>query len=89
VDINKARLGGFWFVNHPGICFRREWFLYDIGGYVDAGIGLPEDYPTWVNILRSGEVIRNIPEVLVNYRSRPHKFHPLRQQWLQYWKNML
>ena len=89
VTIHRGRSGGCWLTNHPGICFRREWFMYDIGGYVDAGIGLPEDYPTWVNILRSGENIYNIPDVLVNYRSRPHQFHHMRRQWLEYWKQML
>ncbi len=78
-----------WLTNHPGICFRKYWFINEVGGYIDCGIGLPEDYPTWVRILNLGYTIHNSKTIMLYYRSKNRTVNPLWVPWLDYWKNQI
>lgn len=59
--------GGFWFVNHPGICYRRTTVM-SVDGYGDIPAALAEDYALWVKFLLKGYTIYNRSECLVDYR---------------------
>ena len=87
-EIAKAQ-AGHWLTNHPGVCFRKDWFINEIGGYIDCGIGLPEDYPTWVRILNLGYTIHNSKSVMIYYRSKPRNQPDLWGLWLNFWKNQI
>jgi GT2 family glycosyltransferase len=58
---------GFWVVNHPGIGYRTE-FIKKFGSYGNSKQGQAEDYALWCKILASGEIIYNMPDVLIHYR---------------------
>jgi len=58
---------GFWFVNHPGVAYRRETVL-SLGGYGDIPASLAEDYALWIKFLKAGHFIHNQEEILVDYR---------------------
>lgn len=57
---------GFWLMNHPGACYRRDVVLA-LGGYGDTGPGFPEDYALWCKFLKGGYSIYNHPDVLIDY----------------------
>lgn len=65
----KESCRNFHLVNHAGLCFRREWFINEIGCYVETPKGCPEDYPTWVNVLLKGFEIYQSNKVLLKYRT--------------------
>jgi glycosyltransferase involved in cell wall biosynthesis len=73
-----GRQGRFWWVNHPGITFRKDVIL-SMGGYVegfingDPGRRTPgmEDMKLWLKMSKAGIVFYNLPEVLINYRWKP------------------
>jgi glycosyltransferase involved in cell wall biosynthesis len=60
-------LPGTWFINHPGVAIRKSALL-NVGGYGKTKTGFAEDYHLWCKILKSGGMIANLPEVLLNYR---------------------
>lgn len=63
-----ATIAGHWFVNHPGVAYRKDRVLA-VGGYGHTDTGLSEDYHLWCEILKAGGEIHNLPDVLVKYRS--------------------
>jgi glycosyltransferase involved in cell wall biosynthesis len=63
-----ANIGGHWFVNHPGVAYRKDRILA-VGGYGHTATGLSEDYHLWCEVLKAGGEIHNLPEVLMKYRS--------------------
>lgn len=63
-----AKTMGTHIANHPAIIFRKSWFILNIGGYVETDKGVPEDYPTWVNVLLNGDTIHHSSSILVHYR---------------------
>ena len=58
---------GTWFINHPGVAIRKSALLA-VGGYGKTKTGFAEDYHLWSKILKSGCMIANLPDVLLNYR---------------------
>ena len=58
---------GTWFVNHPGVAFRKKALL-KVGGYGQTKTGYAEDYHLWCKILRCDGTIANLPDVLMKYR---------------------
>ena len=64
---------GFWFVNHPGIAYRKETVM-NLGGYGKTPHTLAEDYALWIKFLKAGYLIYNRSDVLVNYRNHPKSF---------------
>ena len=78
---------GHWFVNHPGVAFRRK-AIQDVGGYPEVTSDLAEDYALWVQFLLHGYTIYNNPEILMNYRMHPPatEFAPERKStaWHQF-----
>ena len=58
---------GTWFINHPGVAIRKSALL-NVGGYGKTKTGFAEDYHLWCEILKSGSMIANLPDVLLNYR---------------------
>ncbi|HZK93145.1 MAG TPA: glycosyltransferase [Prolixibacteraceae bacterium] len=58
---------GTWFINHPGVAIRKSALL-NVGGYGKTKTGFAEDYHLWCEILKSGGMIANLPDVLLNYR---------------------
>jgi GT2 family glycosyltransferase len=68
--VNKIlaqRNKGYWFVNHPGVAYRKHAVL-SVGGYGDVPSKFPEDYALWCKMLAAGYLIYNRPETLVKYR---------------------
>lgn len=63
----------FWFVNHPGIAYRKET-ITGLGGYGVIPCTLAEDYALWIKFLKAGYIIYNRPEVLMRYRIHPKSF---------------
>ena len=66
-------MSGFWFVNHPGIAFRRST-IRKVNGYNPTPAHLAEDYSLWVKFLLNDYTIYNMPEVLMSYRVHPRSF---------------
>jgi glycosyltransferase involved in cell wall biosynthesis len=64
---------GFWFVNQPGIAYRRET-VKSLGYYGDIPFNLAEDYALWIKFLRAGYLIYNRKEILIDYRVHPKSF---------------
>ncbi len=64
---NAFDMPGTWFINHPGVAIRKSAFL-NVGGYGKTKTGFAEDYHLWCKILKSGGMIANLPDVLLNYR---------------------
>ena len=58
---------GTWFINHPGVAIRKSALL-NVGGYGKTKTGFAEDYHLWCKILKSGGMIANLEDVLLNYR---------------------
>ena len=58
---------GTWFINHPGVAIRKSALL-NVGGYGKTKTGFAEDYHLWCEILKTGGMIANLPDVLLNYR---------------------
>jgi glycosyltransferase involved in cell wall biosynthesis len=71
-----GRKGQFWFVNHPGIAFKKQTVI-DIGGYQEGetpeGVKVREmeDMKLWLKMSRAGITFYNLPDVLMDYRYRP------------------
>lgn len=60
----------FWFVNHPGVAYKRDVIL-KLGAYGDVpGPALAEDYALWCKILKAGYEIYNMQESLIKYRMK-------------------
>lgn len=59
--------GGWWMLNHPGACFRRE-IIERYGNYGNTPKGFPEDYALWCRLARAGYSLHNMPDVLIDYR---------------------
>lgn len=53
-------------LNHPSVVFRKS-IVQAVGGYPED-VGRFEDYLLWEQLLLSGAVLNNVPEVLVLYR---------------------
>jgi glycosyltransferase involved in cell wall biosynthesis len=64
---------GHWFVNHPGIAYRKA-AITAMGGYGNTPATLAEDYALWVKFLVAGYQIYNIDRVLLDYRVHPKSF---------------
>jgi cellulose synthase/poly-beta-1,6-N-acetylglucosamine synthase-like glycosyltransferase len=62
-----SKEAGYWFVNHPGIAFRKS-AISEIGGYGSCRREFPEDYALWIKFLKAGYIIYNREEVLMDYR---------------------
>jgi glycosyltransferase involved in cell wall biosynthesis/SAM-dependent methyltransferase len=56
-----------WLLNHPAVMYRRH-VVERLGGY-DETMQATEDLDLWIRLLKAGEVIHNLPDVLVRYRS--------------------
>jgi len=97
-EVNRSRarnLPGHWFVNHPGICYRRETII-KLGGYPNTPKHLAEDYALWIEFLLAGFIIYNRSECLLDYRvhSKSFSFAPDRKapewhEFLQHQKERL
>ena len=66
-------LPGHWFVNHPGIAFRRA-AITKVGGYDATPSTLAEDYALWIKFLLHGYTIYNVEDILMEYRVHPKSF---------------
>ncbi len=95
VDKRFARRNkGYWFVNHPGVAYRKQAVL-SVGGYGNVPGEFPEDYALWCKMLAAGYLIYNRPEVLVKYRmyedKEKAKLHrgPAYYEFLESCRNML
>jgi hypothetical protein len=55
---------------HPSAMIRAE-VLRTVGGYREGG--WPEDYALWLELLRRGHRLANVPEVLLRWRDRPDR----------------
>lgn len=76
-----------WFINHPGSAVRRS-VIEQIGGYRDAMLnGKPitqmEDLMMWIDILKAGYVINNLPDILMNFRFRDTPAHRLTEEYIE------
>lgn len=60
------RRGNFWFVNHPGVSYKRNIVL-ERGGYGESLIPA-EDYWLWTELLKRNYVIKNMMKVLLDHR---------------------
>ena len=54
-------------LNHPTVMFRKQ-DIVEVGGYPESPDKIPEDFILWTKALRAGKKIRNLSEVLVEYR---------------------
>lgn len=81
---------GFWFLNHPGVAYRRETVLA-LGGYGNTPCNLAEDYALWIKFLKAGYTIYNREEILMNYRvhEKSFSFAPDRKapEWHEFLRN--
>lgn len=78
------KIPGYWFVNHPGVAFRKD-VIQELGGYGQTPSHLPEDYALWIKVLKSGRIIFNRPEVLVDYRVHPSTLQKRRSnEWVSF-----
>ncbi len=68
-----AYMDGTWFVNHPGVAYRREAIAF-VGGYGPTPSYLAEDYALWIKFLLAGYDIYNHQEILMHYRVHPKSF---------------
>lgn len=79
----------YWFINHPGVAFRRE-VIQACGGYGDTPTHLAEDYALWIKLLKQGYIIHNVQDVLMDYRVHATSFtgnqNRQSQQWLDFLK---
>jgi len=79
---------GFWFVNHPGVGFRKNVIL-SLGGYGNTPAHLAEDYALWIKLLCLGIVIYNLEDVLIAYRCHEKSFTGLQDRQSDEWKDFL
>jgi amylovoran biosynthesis glycosyltransferase AmsE len=77
-----ARNDKFWFVNHPGIAFKKS-VVESVGAYGTCPINLPEDYHLWCKLLKAGYVINNMPDMLIRYRVK-RKEERNHNEWVKY-----
>jgi hypothetical protein len=61
------KMAGSWFINHPGVAFRKNAFMR-VYGYGKTKTGYAEDYALWCKMLKAGMVLANLPDVLMEYR---------------------
>lgn len=92
-EVTRSRaftMPGHWFVNHPGIAFRKA-AIRKVGGYDPTPSTLAEDYALWVKFLLHGYTIYNMEEILMQYRVHPKSFSfaPDRKspEWHEFLKN--
>ncbi len=78
----------YWFVNHPGVAYRRKTVL-SVGGYGNTPNQFAEDYALWIKFLKAGYVIYNTPEELIWYRVHQNISGQKRKsaQWLEFLQN--
>jgi glycosyltransferase involved in cell wall biosynthesis len=79
---------GHWFVNHPGIAFRRS-AISSVGGYDPTPATLPEDYALWIKFLLAGYTIYNSESVLIDYRVHLKSFSFAPNRESADWHNFL
>lgn len=80
---------GYWVVNHPGATIRRAAII-NVGGYGEVPDGYAQDYNLWCKLLKSGRVIANLPDVLIDYRTYEKKGRPAGHlEWIEEVKNQL
>jgi len=84
---NDIALNSSWFLNHPTIVYRKDKIL-DIGGYSDIPEHGAEDYKLWMTAFRSGLVIRNMPDVVLHYRSHGQNLTRKREKHQSYYKSI-
>jgi hypothetical protein len=83
-----------WFVNHPGIAFKRD-IAIQLGGYPETNNKKAEDYPLWCAFLLEGYHIFNLNDVLIKYTmlegSNGSMMKNSREniEWLQNWRKKL
>jgi hypothetical protein len=77
----------YWFVNHPGIAYRRDTIL-KLGGYGNIPPTLAEDFALWIKFLKAGYTIYNHQQVLMKYRvhQKSFSFAPNRKapEWYEF-----
>jgi|TARA_B100000085_G_scaffold284453_1_gene317601 glycosyltransferase involved in cell wall biosynthesis len=56
-------------VNHPSVMFRKQDVI-DAGGYLEQPNHIPEDFLLWVTLLRQGRKMRNLSDVILEYRDQ-------------------
>lgn len=56
-----------WFLNHPTVMFKKSKIL-NLGAYEEDIEYAPEDLLLWIKALKSGYIIHNLQEVLLDYR---------------------
>ncbi len=75
-----------WFINHPTVMFKKDEII-KLGGYNSQHKGLPEDFNLWLRILKSGNKIHNMNEILLYYRlhekQASHEKIRQKNKWLQ------
>lgn len=54
-------------VNHPSVMFKKQDVIA-AGGYPEQPNHIPEDFLLWVTMLRQGRKVRNLPDVVLEYR---------------------
>ena len=54
-------------VNHPSVMLRKE-DVVSAGKYPDTPDHIPEDFLLWTKMLRQGRKVRNLPDVILEYR---------------------
>ena len=52
--------------NHPTVLFKKS-IVKRLGGYSSIFLGF-EDYELWARVIKEGYEVKNIPQVLVNFR---------------------
>lgn len=73
--LNLGKQNIFWWLNQPGVCFRKDDVMR-IGGYREGkchGYDVPgmEDMVMWLRMVSAGLKIYNMPDILMNYRWKP------------------
>jgi len=64
---------GHWFVNHPGIAYRKQ-AITSVGGYGNIPANMAEDYALWIKFLLAGYIMYNQEAVRIDYRVHPKSF---------------
>ena len=83
-----CNMSGYWFVNHPGIAFRRRTVM-ELGGYGETPAALAEDYALWVKFLNAGYTIYNQKDVRVDYRVADNHLKKLQDRRGEHWMQFL
>lgn len=95
IDRNIAKSkSNCWFINHPGVAFKRDLAL-KLGGYPEVYNKKAEDYPLWCQFLLEGYHVFNLPDILIRYTmlegSNGSNMRNSREniEWLQEWRKKL